>query len=207
MRKVRYNAQAVLSHRRPNLKLHEVDAAAWADLELAGKNPSSGLRYVNLCSVGPNGDPQARLVVLRSANGKVRTIEIHTDTRSQKWREIGANRSVTVLAFDPTRGQQLRLRGTAERHGPGSTVATDAWDRLSPWTRATYAGGQPGNALTYKRHLAAEHGDAIGMDIFGVILFRACELDWFQLARVANRRVMFSYGSGGKLLDAREVNP
>lgn len=189
------------------MKLHEVDAAAWADLELAGKDPNSGLRYVNLCSVDPNGHPQARLVVLRSADAKTRTIEIHTDTRSQKWREVGANPSVAVLAFDPARGQQLRLRGTAERHDPGSPLATDAWDRLSPWTRATYAGGPPGEPPTDERHVATEHGDAIGKVNFGVIFFRASELDWFQLQRGANRRLMFSYGSGGKLVDIRELNP
>lgn len=189
------------------MKLHEVDAAAWADLELAGKDPNSGLRYVNLCSVDTNGHPQARLVVLRSANGETRKIEIHTDTRSQKWREIGANPSVTVLAFDQARGQQLRLRGTAARHVPGSPVATNAWERLSPFTRATYAGGPPGDPSTDERHVSADDGDAIGKAIFGVILFRASALDWFQLERGANRRVMFSYGSDGKLLDTHEVNP
>lgn len=101
------------------MNLTELDEAAWIDLELAGTDPNSGLRHVNLCTVNSDGRPQARLVVLRSANGQKRTIEIHTDTRSDKWRKIGANPSVTLLAFDPARGQQLRLRGTAERNGPG----------------------------------------------------------------------------------------
>ncbi|MBO9198437.1 pyridoxamine 5'-phosphate oxidase family protein [Rhizobium sp. 16-449-1b] len=185
------------------MSLPELDEAAWIDLELAGTDPNSGFRYVNLCTVDPDGHPQARLVVLRSANGQKRTIEIHTDTRSDKWREIGANPSVTLLAFDPARGQQLRLRGTAERHGPGSPVAADAWDRLSPWTRSTYAGGPP----TGERSDAANAGDESGKVVFGVIVFRASELDWFQLERGANRRALFSYGSRGELRDAREINP
>lgn len=189
------------------MNLPELDEAAWIDLELAGTDPNSGLRYVNLCTVDPDGHPQARLVVLRSAHRQQRTIEIHTDTRSQKWCEIGANPSVTVLAFDPARGQQLRLRGTAERHGPGSPVAADAWDRLSPWTRSTYAGGPPGDPPTGERSDAANTGDESGKVVFGVIVFRASELDWFQLERGANRRALFYYGSRGELLDAREINP
>lgn len=189
------------------MTLSEFDAAAWIDLELAGADSKSGLRYVNLCTVDLTGHPQARLVVMRSANAKTRVIEIHTDVRTQKWREVAANPFVTILAFDTEGGLQLRLRGTVERHAQGNLIASDAWRRLSPWTRATYAGGPPGELPTDEKSLAAEPEAESGKSFFGVPLFRACELDWFQLKREGNRRALFSYRSDGKLLEAHEINP
>ncbi len=189
------------------MTLIELDKAAWINLERAGTDSGSALRYLNFCTVDRDGHPQARLVVLRAANREDRTIEIHTDIRSAKWREVSANPAVTVLAFDAARGQQLRLRGKAERHGPGSPKAADAWDRLSQWTRSTYTGGPPGESSADVELGTASAGGEKGKFVFGVIVFQAFQLDWFQLKRGGNRRAMFLYGSGSELVDAREINP
>lgn len=126
------------------MNLAEIDTETWHALERVGKEALSGFRYVNLCTVDVDNRPQARLVVLRSADPKRRTTEIHTDIRSQKWTEIGNNSSATVLGFDPEKGLQLRLQGTAFLYPLETEIAVDAWSRLPSWTRATYTLGATG---------------------------------------------------------------
>ncbi|EJZ18635.1 pyridoxamine 5'-phosphate oxidase family protein (plasmid) [Rhizobium sp. Pop5] len=190
------------------MDLSDIDASAWAELETAAGNPQSGFRYVNLCSVDAEARPQARMVVLRAADGSARSLEFHTDTRSQKWLELSVNPEVTVLGFCPQARLQLRLQGRAERHGPGSEVADAAWERMPDRTRLTYAGGPPGDerALEAIGELAAPVDEA-GKARFGVLSFRARTLDWFQLRQQDNRRALFAYDETGALSSCRWVNP
>jgi hypothetical protein len=185
---------------------HELDATAWRNLELAGTDAHSGFRYVSYCTIDGEGNPQARMVVLRAADASERTIEIHTDVRSAKWQETEANPTVTFLGFDPGNGLQLRLQGNGSLHGPGSKIAERAWENLSPWTRETYSGGPPGDTVVAGSTLT-EADSAVGRSVFGVVVFRASRLDWFQLHRGANERAIFDYDLEGALLEVRSVNP
>ncbi|MBY3595489.1 pyridoxamine 5'-phosphate oxidase family protein [Rhizobium bangladeshense] len=191
------------------MKLSDIDASAWTERERAAVNPQSGFRYVNLCSVDPQGRPQARMVVLRAAERATRNLEFHTDTRSPKWRELSANPQVTVLGFSPIGRLQLRLWGTVERHGPGSERADTAWNRLPNRTRVTYAGGPPGDecAFEFVDELTEPLDETKGKARFGVLSFRARTLDWFELRQQANRRALFGYDEAGSLSSCRWVNP
>lgn len=190
------------------MNLAEIDRSAWAELETAAIDPQSGFRFVNLCSVDGSGRPQARMVVLRQADAEKRTLEIHTDIRSGKWLEIAKNSAATVLGFSAASRTQLRLQGTARLHAPGSPIAAEAWDKLSPWTRSTYAGGPPGDATDGETAAPANpDDDADGKRFFGVVIFTAESLDWFELRRADNRRAVFDYDPAGALTDARWVNP
>ncbi|ULR46936.1 pyridoxamine 5'-phosphate oxidase family protein [Rhizobium sp. K102] len=191
------------------MDLTDIDAAAWAELETAAANPQSGFRYLNLCSVDADARPQARMVVLRGGARPARRLEFHTDTRSPKWQELFANPYVTVLGFSAESRRQLRLQGKVELHGPGSGVADSAWDRLPARTRMTYTGGPPGDERAFETiDTAAEPADeAEAKARFGVLIFRARTLDWFQLRQQDNRRALFGYDEAGALSFCRWVNP
>ncbi|MBB4567687.1 pyridoxamine 5'-phosphate oxidase family protein [Rhizobium leucaenae] len=189
------------------MNLSGIDAAAWAELEVSATGSQSGFRYVNLCSVDAFGRPQARMVVLRRADGARRLMEIHTDIRSAKWQEICAKPAVTILGFSEQSRLQLRFQGSAELHGPGSELANEAWDRLSPWTRSTYSGGPPGENVGEISPTGETNGDAEGRAFFGVLIFQAETMDWFQLRQAENRRAVFRYDDRGVPADARWINP
>ncbi len=151
------------------------------------------------------------MVVLRRADAARRVLEIHTDVRSPKWRELSANPCATILGFCAQARLQLRLQGLAELHAPGGVRAERAWEALPAWTRQTYAGGPPGDERAFDAaseavppSTAHEGG---GKAHFGVVTFRAETLDWFQLRRQDNRRACFAYGADGGLADGRWVNP
>ncbi|MGO7174000.1 pyridoxamine 5'-phosphate oxidase [Rhizobium ruizarguesonis] len=189
------------------MTLAEVDASAWAELEGAAADPQSAFRYLNLCSVDAGGRPQARMVVLRRVDVARRVLEIHTDVRSPKWQEISANPLVTILGFGPQPRVQLRLQGSAELHGPASELAAEAWSLLPGSTRSTYMGGPPGDDIGERPASEAEVADADGQAFFGVLIFRAETLDWFQLRHADNRRAVFAYDKLGALTSSRWVNP
>ena len=193
------------------MSLTDIDASAWAELETAAANPHSGFRYVNLCSVDVEGRAQARMVVLRSADGSTRSLEFHTDTRSAKWLELSANPEVTVLGFCPQARLQLRLQGRVERHGPGSEIADAAWNGLPGRTRMTYAGGPPGDERAFETLDVPVPPDPVdeaeGKARFGVLRFRPRTLDWFELRQPDNRRAIFAYDETGALASCRWVNP
>ncbi|MBY3158284.1 pyridoxamine 5'-phosphate oxidase [Rhizobium laguerreae] len=189
------------------MTLAEVDASAWAELESAAADPPSAFRYLNLCSVDARGRPQARMVVLRRVDVARRLLEIHTDVRSPKWQEISADPRVTLLGFGPQPKVQLRLQGSAELHGPASECAAEAWSLLPGSTRSTYMGGPPGDDIGERPTSEGKAADADGQAFFGVLLFRAETLDWFQLRQADNRRAVFAYDHLGSLTSSRWVNP
>jgi pyridoxine/pyridoxamine 5'-phosphate oxidase len=189
------------------VNLAEVDASAWAELEGAAADPQSAFRYLNLCSVDAGGRPQARMVVLRRVDVARRVLEIHTDVRSPKWQEISANPLVTILGFGPQPRVQLRLQGSAELHGPASELAAEAWSLLPRSTRSTYMGGPPGDDIGERPASEAAVADADGRAFFGLLIFRAETLDWFQLRHADNRRAVFAYDKLGALTSSRWVNP
>ncbi|MBJ6134123.1 pyridoxamine 5'-phosphate oxidase family protein [Ochrobactrum sp. Q0168] len=191
--------------------VEEVELAAWGELEAAAASPESGFRYVNLCSVDAENLPQARMVVLRRTDVTKRMLELHTDTRSAKWREFGAHPYATLLGYCSQTRLQLRLQGTVELHAPGSSVAETAWEMLPARTRATYAGGPPGDELALatneKPSASKPVNDADGKLHFGVLAFRAGILDWFQLRREGNRRARFTYDPAGVVMASEWINP
>nr|WP_246827126.1 pyridoxamine 5'-phosphate oxidase family protein [Rhizobium binae] len=188
--------------------LTDIDASAWAELETAAANPQSAFRYLNLCSVDTEMRPQARMVVLRGADRSVRRLEFHTDSRSSKWLELSANPHVTVLGFSAESRLQLRLQGKVELHGPGSGGADAAWNRLAAQTRMTYVGGPPGQERAFETIDMAEPAAEVEAKArFGLLIFRARTLDWFQLRQQDNRRALFCYDEAGALSSCRWLNP
>ncbi|MGO7594297.1 pyridoxamine 5'-phosphate oxidase family protein, partial [Rhizobium leguminosarum] len=80
--------------------------------------------------------PQHDHAGLRRVDVARRVLEIHTDVRSPKWKEISANPLVTILGYGPQQKVQLRLQGSAELNGTASECATEAWSLLPRSTRS-----------------------------------------------------------------------
>ena len=47
-----------------------------------------------------NGEVSMRTVVLRKALPEKRVLRFHTDSRSQKWKELAINNSISALFYD-----------------------------------------------------------------------------------------------------------
>ena len=70
----------------------------WTELQRAANDRHHEWRTPILATVGADGLPQARTVVLRHAHSKLGQLQIHTDSRSPQVTEMTATPGV-MLAF------------------------------------------------------------------------------------------------------------
>ena len=127
-------------------------ADAWAQLVRATHDRKHGFRQVGLATIGLDGWPRVRTVVLRGAEEAGRWVRMHTDARSPKVREIAADPRVAVLAYDRSRKLQVRLEGRAAVHRSGE-VADRAWARTPLMSRRCYLA--PGAPSEVREHVDA----------------------------------------------------
>ncbi len=97
----------------------------------------SELRNVQLATLSPDGRPGIRTVVLRGFERMPPCLEMHTDARAAKARDVAGDGRVSVLAWSADEQLQLRFDGTARLHRDDE-VARRRWDALSPNGRNAY---------------------------------------------------------------------
>lgn len=125
--------------------LSQLYAEVWARLTRGAHDRHAPARHPTLATVSPEGRPQARTVVLRAANKTAGTLDIHTDLRSAKIRDLRVKPFTALHVWDASAHLQLRL----EAHvtlltGPD---AATIWAGMPASTRLSYgstpAPGQP----------------------------------------------------------------
>ena len=89
-------------------ELTELYNRAWSYL-VAGVKGQSSARVVVLATINPNGEPEARSVVLRRADPAQSRLEFHTDVDSQKVTDLRHTPKAQIHVWDPTGLVQLRL--------------------------------------------------------------------------------------------------
>jgi general stress protein 26 len=73
---------------------------------------------LSLATIGLDGTPQLRTVVLRGLDGNAPSLTFHTDKRSPKFAELTRSPAASALAYDAAAKLQIRMNGTVSlRHG------------------------------------------------------------------------------------------
>lgn len=134
--------------------LADLHAQVWVRLVRGLRDRRAPTRHPTLATVGLDGKPQARTVVLRAADKALGTLDIHTDLRSTKVSELRQTPHAALHVWDEAARLQLRLEATVTLlHGP---EATAFWSNVPDASRLSYgsqpAPGQPiAEALGYTR--------------------------------------------------------
>ncbi len=175
-------------------------AEAWRRLE-EGAAHQSGFHTPALATLGRDGAPRLRTVVLRGVDRTVRALRIHCDARSDKAAEIAADPRAALHAYDAGAKIQVRIEGTARLHG-GDAVARDAWAASRPMSRLCYgAMPGPGTPLPEGSAYALPEDEAAveaGFSEFRVVVLTAARLDFLYLARQGHRRALFTWDGEGQ---------
>lgn len=170
-------------------------AEAWRRLE-EGAAHRSGFHAPALATIGRDGAPRLRTVVLRGIDRDGRSLRMHCDARSDKAAEIAADPRVALHAYDPAAKIQVRIEGRARLHGQDA-VARAAWAASRPMSRVCYGTAPgPGTPLPAGDAYALPEDEAAveaGFPEFRVVVLTAARLDFLYLARRGHRRALFTW--------------
>ncbi len=171
-------------------------ARATALLCDGAENPGSHWRNLALGSVGLDGTPQVRTVVLRRFDPGAHTLDTHTDTRSAKHAELLANPAATLHGWDTESSVQLRASGVVSLHA-GDEVAQQSWAALRAASRTTYrVNPGPGTGLAQPDAGGPDRDDEAAFEVFCVLRLQAKTLEYLHLGKDAHRRARFAWGHG-----------
>ena len=134
--------------------LSQLYAEVWTRLTRGVHDRHAPARHPTLATVSPEGRPQARTVVLRGADKSAGTLDIHTDLRSAKVRDLRVTPFAALHVWDTSAHLQLRLEADVTIL-TGPDVAA-IWAGVPAASRLSYgstpAPGQPiAHALDYTK--------------------------------------------------------
>lgn len=174
--------------------LQEIRAAAFALLARGVADRRSPLHTPTLASIGLDGAPRARTLVLRGFDAATRMLRLHSDNRSDKFAELSRAPRCALHGYDPAAQIQLRLEGTATLHTEDA-VADAGWAASRNFSRMCYA-IEPAPGSPIAAPPAAPRDEHAGRAHFGVILLCIQRLEWLWLAAEGHRRARFDWTDG-----------
>lgn len=177
-------------------------AEAWRRLARGVADRRSGFHTVQLATLGADGGPRVRTVVLRGVDAAARTLRAHTDARSDKATQMETDARAEICAYDAQAKIQIRARGViaADRDG---AAADAAWAGSAPGSRLCYrAAHGPGAPLQTPAQAdpteaMRQAGPDVGRENFMAMLLTVERLEWLYLAARGHRRAAFDWDGTG----------
>ena len=187
------------------MTLDDIRADAFRLLARGVADRRSPFRSPALATIGTDGRPRLRTVVLRAFDAAERRITVHSDVRAGKIAEIKTDPRVALHVWDDGQQVQVRLDGTAAVLA--GAAARPEWDRLHAGSRASYrVRPTPG---TVQADPAEADADRIAEEAafmnFAVVTVGLTGMEWLHLARGGHRRAAFTWA--GAAWDAAWLVP
>ena len=180
--------------------------SSWNELSRGVVDRRHGFHVPVIATIGLDGAPQARAVVLRRIASETAEICCHTDIRSGKVGEILANPLVAWHFYDEGRKLQLRIAARAEIVRDGLR-ADEAWTRSSVTSRRCYLAPRapgvvcdapsPNLPEAVRDRRPTEEETQPGRANFALVVTRATAIDWLYLASEGHQRARFALGADG----------
>lgn len=181
-------------------ELSAVFDSAWRLIGRGAADRRSPLHTPVVASVGADGAPDARVMVLRAADRGSATLRFHTDARSPKCGDL-AGQKVAVLGYHPGEAVQLRLTGSARVLRDGAEVDR-IWTQSTPFARRCYlVEAAPGTPLPgpasglphWVEGQKPEIEDLVpARENFALVMVDIARIDWLHLAQTGHRRAVFA---------------
>ncbi|MBL0405623.1 pyridoxamine 5'-phosphate oxidase family protein [Microvirga aerilata] len=171
----------------------------WQSLGAATQSRSP-FTTMQLATIGMDGAPRVRTVVLRQADEVRSTVSFVTDLRSPKIAEIRREPRVSLVGYDPQAGIQVRLEGRAVILDQPEDKKS-IWDRCRPHTLALFqTPDAPGTEIASPRAVSGtvEHCDGTEQAFrnFCVVTVELQRLEWLDLSPEGHQRCFFRQTAG-----------
>ena len=168
------------------------ESHAWAMMTRGVADRRFGFHTPALATIGADGTPRSRTVVLRGVDRAERLLRFHSDARAGKIPEIEARPDVSVVFYDRAVKLQVRVDCVATVHR-NTNFADEAWAATRSFSRECYrvapAAGRPIDAGGGYEHLSAEDE---GRANFAVVLCEAKSVEALYLAASGHRRARYA---------------
>lgn len=163
---------------------------AWGLLVRGAADRRAAFHTPTVATIGLDGRPRLRTVVLRGVDARARALRFHTDARSAKVAELARDDRIAVHFYDPGHKVQIRIEGQA-RLMPHDV---EAWARSQAMSRICYAQiAAPGTPTDDPVAAATVADDTFGIGNFVAVAVAATALEWLYLAHAGHRRALFKY--------------
>jgi pyridoxamine 5'-phosphate oxidase len=181
--------------------LAETLAESWRLIARGVADRRSAFHHPTVTTLGMDGRPRLRTVILRACDVSHRRLRFHTDVRSEKINEIGRDPRTSLHFYEPSSKIQMRLEGVATVN-TDNAVADAAWADSRDFSRQTYGiAPGPGTVIAAGADFAlpgASHeATATGRSNFCAVTVEIESLEWLYLASAGHRRALFRWDSGG----------
>lgn len=152
-----------------------------------------------VATLGNDGAPEARVMVLRGVDRERAVLRVHTDRRAGKVAGLARDPRASLLFYDSGAKLQLRARGIARLLLHGS-AADAAWAATSRFARRCYLAPEPPGSVSpvprsglpaavEQREPSQEESEA-GRTAFAVVEVEIASLEWLYLAHAGHRRAV-----------------
>lgn len=180
--------------------LPETLSESWRLVARGVTDRRSPFHHPIVATIGLDGRPRARTVILRGCDAASRSMRFHTDARSEKIAEIGQDPRVALHFYDPGAKIQVRIEGRASLHREDA-VADAAWAGSRLFSRQCYGvAPAPGAPIDQGGDFAlpetTEEATAGGRANFVAVVVSVERLEWLYLAAAGHRRAAFSWRDG-----------
>ncbi len=181
--------------------LADILAESWRLLARGVTDRRSVFHQMTVATIGLDGRPRLRTVVLRGCDVATRKLRFHTDNRSDKINEIRRDNRVGLHFYDATAKIQLRIEGLATLH-TDDAFADAAWAKAQIMSRQCY-GIAPGpgtpleNGGDFALPALTDESTAAGRAFFCVAMIEVQSLEWLFLAASGHRRARFTHAADG----------
>lgn len=161
-------------------------AKVWDTLGLGVADAKHPARLPTFATMSPDGWPEARTVVLRSADRNASEISLHTDLYSDKIKGLRETPRAALHIWDAKQDLQIRLQAEVSiQSGPDTR---QLWDKIPDHAQQSYGVTPPPgtpikNALDYSKQPDA--------DTFAILHCRVMHIDAVHLG-TDHRRASFS---------------
>lgn len=149
-----------------------------------------------------NGEVSMRTIVLRKAIPLLKELRFHTDIRSNKWKELQDNNSISALFYDASTRIQIRVKGKAILHF-NDEMTSEAWQKTTLSSRRCYlTAASPSSFSAIPTSGLSEEVEQenftlaeseVGAQNFGIVSIQVESLEWLWLNHAGHRRAFFDY--------------
>lgn len=187
--------------------LDSVLADVWQRLGRAAKDRRAAMHTPVVATIGADGTPSQRVMVLRAFDRASATLRFHTDARAAKADQVGTGGPVSVLCYDPGAKRQFRLSGAA-RIETDTPAVDQAWAEATLFAKRCYlADPAPGTvseapvsglpADIEGRKPEDEDEVAPGRVNFALLMAQIDSIEFLHLAHTGHRRAVFGKSDDG----------